>query len=101
MPKRMGSIQRKSRYKFKRELRDQGKIPLNRYLQNLASGDAVSLVIMPAVQEGRFFSRFHGLNGVVTGKRGFCYQVRINDKGKDKTLYVHPVHLKKIQTMEV
>lgn len=96
MVKRIGSIQRKSRYKFTRELREQGKIPLNRYLQTFTPGDTVSLVIMPAVQEGRFFSRFHGLSGTVAGKRGFCYQVRINDKGKDKTLYVHPVHLKKI-----
>jgi len=58
-------------------------------------GDLVSLKIIGNVQEGRFYPRFHGLTGRVTGKRGSCYQVKIRDQGKEKLVFVHPIHLKK------
>jgi large subunit ribosomal protein L21e len=40
-----------------------------------------------------FHPRFDGNSGVVTGQQGDCYTVEINDKGKDKTIIAHPVHL--------
>jgi len=41
-----------------------------------------------------YFPRFHGLAGIVKGKKGNCYQVTIKDGRKTKELVVHPVHLK-------
>ena len=95
MVKRIGTSQRKTRHKFTKHHRQRGKMSVNHYLQQLNSGDTVNLIIDSAVQHGRFFSRFHGMTGTVTGQRGFCYEVRINDHGKEKTVYVHPIHLKK------
>ena len=95
MVKRIGSRQRKTRYKLQRHFRQKGKIPLSQYFQQLQDGDSVSLVLNSAVQHGYFFPRFHGLTGVVCGKRGRCYEVRIADGGKEKLLVVHPIHLKK------
>ncbi|MEK6950472.1 MAG: 50S ribosomal protein L21e [Nanoarchaeota archaeon] len=95
MVKRIGTQQRKTRHKFKRHYRERGKIPLSQYFQGYQLGDKVSLKINSAMQHGRFFPRFHGTTGTVTGRRGFCYEVRITDGQLEKTLYVHPVHLKK------
>ena len=95
MAKRIGSKQRKSRYKFKVHYRQRGKISLSQYFQELQNGDKVGLKINPLVQHGRFYSRFHGLTGTVTGRKGFCYVVKVVDGDKEKTLFVHPTHLKK------
>ena len=95
MVKRIGSRQRKTRHKFMLHYRERGKIPLSRYFQEFKDGDFVNLGIQPNVQKGRFYRRFHGCSGVVTGKKGSCYEVTIQDGNKEKKLYVHPVHLQK------
>lgn len=95
MVTRIGTTQRKTRHKFKASYRERGKISISRYLQELVKGDKVDLVTHPNVQTGRFYSRFHGLSGTVIGKKGRCYAVKIRDGDKDKTVYVHPIHLRK------
>lgn len=96
MVKRIGGIRRKTRYKFRKQKRSRGKISMTRYLQSFNVGDKVGLGVEPAVQKGMYHPRFMGTIGTVSGKRGRCYEVRINDSGKEKTLIVHPVHLKKV-----
>jgi large subunit ribosomal protein L21e len=95
MVTRIGTKQRKTRHKLTQHYKKKGKIPLSQYFKVLKEGDKVALIIHPTIQEGRFFPRFHGLNGTVIGKKGFCYNIQIKDGGKQKTLYVHPMHLKK------
>ena len=95
MGKRIGGLRRKTRYKFKKERRRKGKISITRYFQTFKEGDRVNLIVEPAVQKGMYHPRFMGKSGSVISKRGRCYQVRINDMGKDKTVIVHPVHLKR------
>jgi len=75
--------------------RQRGKLPLSQYFQEFQEGDKVNLKINSSVQTGQFFPRFHGLTGVVVGKRGFCYQIKVYDQNKEKTVFVHPIHLKK------
>lgn len=93
MVTRIGTKQRKTRHKLKGHYRLKGKVPLSRYFQAFKEGDQVNLKIYPSVQKGRFFPRFHGLTGTVRGKKGFCYGIKIKDGGKEKLLYVHPIHL--------
>jgi large subunit ribosomal protein L21e len=95
MVTRIGTKQRNTRQKYTQHYRKKGKIPLSEYFKKLEVGDKVALVVNPNIQEGRFFPRFHGLNGTVMGKKGFCYNIQIKDGSKQKTLYVHPMHLKK------
>ncbi len=96
MVKRIGTTQRKSRHKLQLSYREKGKVSLSKYFQVFETGEKVGLKIHPGVHEGRFFSRFHGLSGKITGvKKGSCYEVSIVDGNKAKTLYVHPIHLKK------
>ena len=94
MVTRKGGIRRKTRYKFRKEKRARGKISLTRYFQAFKSGDRVYLGVEPSVQKGAYHPKFMGKAGVVKGKRGRCYEILINDLGKEKKLIIHPVHLK-------
>jgi large subunit ribosomal protein L21e len=96
MATRIGTKQRKTRHKLSRNIREKGKVSLSRYFQIFQVGDKVNLKINPAIQKGRFFPRFHGLTGTITGtKKGSCYEVTIKDGGKQKALFVHPIHMNK------
>lgn len=94
--KRIGGNRRKTRSKLKKRARTKGKISLTRYLQVLKIGERVCLKGEPAIQKGFYFRRFHGKHGVVKNKKGTCYEVLIKDKNKEKTIIVHPVHLRKV-----
>ena len=79
-----------------RKLREKGKLSLSRYFQEFEAGEMVNLKINSNVQKGQFFRRFHGMTGMITGKKkGFSYEVKIKDLGKEKTLYIYPIHLQK------
>jgi len=84
MVRRIGGSRRKTRYKFKKETNRRGKISISRYFQKFEIGDKVSLGVEPAVQKG-----------TITGKRGRCYEILIEDMDKEKTLVAHPVHLRR------
>ena len=95
MVKRIGGMRRKTRYKFRKEKKLRGKISLTRYFQSFDDGDKVYLTLESSVHKGMYYPRFMGKTGIIKGKRGKCYEVSINDIGKEKTLIIHPVHLKK------
>ena len=97
MVKRLGSRRRKTRHKFKSEIRERGKIPLSEYFKEMQDGERVNLTIYPNVEKGRFYRRFHGMGGTIAGKKGSCYGVKIKDGNKDKLVYVHPIHLRKVK----
>jgi large subunit ribosomal protein L21e len=95
MVMRIGGFRRKTRYKLKKEIRQKGKLSLQKYFQTFKVGESVYLVAEPAIQKGMYHPRFFGKAGTILGLRGACYQVAIKDGGKDKTVLVHPVHLKR------
>jgi len=96
MATRIGGMRRKTRDKLSKNLKEKGKISLRKYFQKLDVGDRVCLKADPGVQKGMYLPRFHGKIGVLTGKKGRCYEVSIKDFGKAKTVVVHPVHLTKV-----
>ncbi len=95
MVQRKGGIRRKTRYKFKKGIRQKSKISITNYLQTFNPGDRVYLSLESAVQKGMYHPNFVGKCGVVKDKRGKCYEVTIKDRRKLKDLIVHPVHLKR------
>lgn len=97
MAQRVGGSRRKTRSKFRKSIRQKGKISLVRYFQNLKPNDKVVLHLEPAVQKGMYHTRYHSKTGVIKQKRGDCYEVIIKDGKKLKNLIIHPVHLKKCQ----
>ena len=96
MVKRIGRSRRKTRHKLGKKTRAKGKISTSTYFQSLKIGSKVVLKAEPAIQKGMYFPRFYGKTGIVKEKHGTCYEVIINDNGKQKSLIVHPVHLKKL-----
>ena len=96
MVTRIGSARRKTRQKMTKTPQKRGKFSLRKYLQEFKLGDKVILKLEPAVQKGMYFPRFHGRQGTISAKKGKCYEVGIKDIKKEKTVIVHPIHLKKI-----
>ena len=97
MAKRIGRFRRKTRHKLRKSIKERGKISISNYLYEFKLGDKVVLKAEPAVQSGMYFPRFHGIIGVVAGKQGNCFKILIKDINKEKTIIVHPIHLKQWQ----
>lgn len=97
MVKRLCGFRRRTRNKLSKHYRDKGKISIRRFVQAFTAGEKVVLDAEPAYQKGMYLPRFHGRTVEVTGKRGRCYKVSFVDQNKEKTIIVHPVHLKKWQ----
>ncbi len=95
MVKRIGGLRRKTRAKMSKNYRDKGKVSIRNFLQQFNTGEKVILKAEPAYQLGMYFPRFHGKQGIIHGKQGACYQVIVKDGDKEKTLIIHPVHLRK------
>ncbi len=95
MVKRVGSSRRKTKHLFHVSKKMKGKLAVSGFVQKLEIGDHVLLSGQPSIMDGMYFRRFHGRIGKVVGMQGTCYMVKIRDGGKQKTLIVGPVHLKK------
>ena len=94
--KRTGGIRRKTRGKLRKNIRQKGKISIRKYFQKFEIGDKVIFKAEPAVQKGMYHPRFHGKVGIVTGKTGKCYDIKIKDGKKEKLFKVHPIHLVRV-----
>lgn len=85
----------KSRHKFRKGIRQHGMTSVNVMLQQFSKGDKVHIVANSSIHRAIPFRRFHGSTGVVEGKQGECYKVKIKDINKQKIILVHPAHLKR------
>jgi len=79
----------------RKRIRTRGKLSLSRYFQELKEGDRVAIAKEPAVQAA-FPERMQGRTGIVEGRRGKAYLVKINDHNKEKKYLIAPIHLKKM-----
>jgi large subunit ribosomal protein L21e len=83
----------------KKPMRTRGKLQLSRYFQELKEGDFVAVSREAAVRSS-FPKRFQGRTGIVEGKRGKTYIVKIKDGKKDKKFLIEAIHLKKIKQIK-
>ncbi|MEM2873892.1 MAG: 50S ribosomal protein L21e [Candidatus Nanoarchaeia archaeon] len=97
MVKRAGTFRSRTRHKLRKRPRDRGKVPITKLLQQFNIGDSVVVKHEPACHGGMPHPRFKGLTGIILGKRGSSYLVRVKDKGLTKILIVAPVHLQKVK----
>jgi len=82
-----------------KSMRAKGKISLSKYFQEFGGGESVAIVRDKAVRSS-FPERLQGRTGVIEGKRGKFYLVKLSDINKEKTYIIQPVHLKKIEVQE-
>ena len=83
----------------KKQIKTRGKLQLSRYFQELNVGDSVAVVEEQAVQSS-FPKRIQGRTGIVEGKRGRSYLVKIKQNHNEKRFLIEPVHLKKVAIAE-
>ena len=83
----------------KKPVRTRGKLQLSRYFQELNEGNFVAISREQSVPIN-FEKRFQGITGVVEGKRGKAYIVKIKDGNKEKKILIEPIHLKKIKQIK-
>ncbi len=96
MPIRSKGLRSKTRGVFSKRPRDRGNPTPNKVLRQFAEGSSVAIVNNPAVHHGMTHKRFQGQTGVVAGKQGESFVVKINHGGKPKTLVVRAEHLKQV-----
>lgn len=80
----------------RKSIRDKGKIKLSRYFQEFEKGDKVA-VIRELALHPKFPKQLQGRSGVIKGKKGNSYIIKMKDLAKEKTYIIHPVHLKKLK----
>jgi len=85
---------KKTRYKFKKDLRKRGLPPVTSVIQQFEIGQKVHVVCEPSIQKGMPHRRFHGKTGSVVGQRGRAWLVEIRDGNKLKTVISRPQHLR-------
>jgi len=95
---RIGGLRRKTRHLFTVPRRQKGKIPITKYMQEFAKGDKVKVLYNASIHKSPIKPRHFGKIGIVSKKRGECYEITIKGNNKtEKTLIIHPVHLQAIK----
>lgn len=82
-----------------KRIREQGKLSLANYFEELKKGDRVALITNLSYKRN-FPDRLNGRTGVVFEKRGRAYVIKVNDGKKEKTFIVSKVHIKKLRKQE-
>jgi large subunit ribosomal protein L21e len=85
---------KKTRYKFKKDQRKRGILPVTSLIQRFEVGQKVHVVCEPSIQKGMPHRRFHGKTGTVVGQRGRAWLLEIRDGNRDKIVIARPQHLK-------
>ncbi len=83
----------------KKAIRTRGKLKLSKYFQEFNKGDFVMVSEEQSVQSS-FPKRIQGNTGIVEGKRGKVYIIKIKDRNKEKEFLINPIHLKKIKQIK-
>ncbi|MBU1136583.1 MAG: 50S ribosomal protein L21e [Nanoarchaeota archaeon] len=78
-----------------KKIREKGKLKLGRIFQELNNGDRVA-VIRDLSEEGNFPERIQGETGIIDGKQGKAYIVKISVSNKERLFIIKPNHLKKL-----
>ena len=85
---------RRTRKLLRRKIKE--KTPITKYLQEFKKGEKVVIDPNPSNHKGRPFRRFFGKIGIVKGKRGKAYLIKIKNGKKEKLIIAKPQHLKAV-----
>jgi len=83
----------------RKNVRLRGKLKLSRYFQRLKKDDSVAIQREISVVSN-FPKRLQGRTGIVTGRRGKSYIVKIKDHNFEKEHIINAIHLKKIKYLK-
>lgn len=80
----------------KKPIRTRGKLRLSRFFQKFSEGDKVAVIEERSIMSS-FPKKLQGRTGVILGKQGRSYVVKIKDVNREKEFLIAPIHLKKIK----
>jgi len=86
----------KTRHLLQRKPRDRGLTKITKSLQKFEEGDRTIIKIDPSIHKGMPHRRFQGHLGVVQGRRGDAYVLKVYDGNMAKTIVARPEHLMKV-----
>jgi large subunit ribosomal protein L21e len=68
---------------------------IEKYLEDYNINDKVDIITDPSMHKrGMPHRRYHGKTGVITGKRGRCYEVEVKLGNSKKLLIIGKEHLR-------
>lgn len=67
--------------------------PITRILMDYNEGDRVAIKIDSSFVKGMPHRRFHGKTGIIMGRRGRAYIVKVLMGGFEKTIITRPEHI--------
>ena len=80
---------------YKKNIREKGKIKLARMFQKLEKGNRVTIE-RELSRGANFPNRLTGRTGIIEGRRGKAYIVKIRTFNQEKRYLIQPIHLRKI-----
>ncbi len=95
--KKSKGIRQGTRNILRKKPREKGLIPITRALQQFEVGEKARILLEPSVHKGMPHRRFHGKTGVVIGKQGEAFVVKVKDGNKEKNVITRAEHLRKVQ----
>jgi large subunit ribosomal protein L21e len=85
----------KTRKRHRKNVRDKGLGPVDKYLIDYNVGDKVDIITDSSKHKrGLPHRRYHGRTGTVIGERGRCYEIEVKLGGSRKLLIVGKEHLR-------
>lgn len=82
----------RTRKLLRKKLRERSN-PVTRILMDYNAGDRVVIKIDPSFVKGMPHRRFHGKTGIIMGKRGRAYVVKVLMGDHEKTIITRPEHI--------
>ncbi len=95
--KKSKGIRQGTRNILRKKPREKGLIPITRALQQFEVGEKARIQLEPSVHKGMPHRRFQGKTGVILGKQGEAFVMKVKDGNKEKTVIARPEHLRKIE----
>jgi len=87
----------RTRSLLSKKVRERGLSPINRILRDYAEGERVTMKIDPSTLKGMPHRRFHGRTGIVLGKRGRAYVIKVYMGGYEKVIIARPEHIRPLE----
>ncbi|MDH5811444.1 MAG: 50S ribosomal protein L21e [Candidatus Methanomethylicaceae archaeon] len=87
----------RTRSLLRKGVREKGRSPVSKLLREYAVGERVTVKIDPSCVKGMPHRRYHGRTGVVLGKRGRAYVLKMFMGGYEKTIIARPEHISPLE----
>lgn len=82
----------------RKNIKERGKIKFSEYFKELKDGEYVAVKKEMSV-DASFPKRIQGRTGIVIGKRGSDYIIKLKEFSKEKVFIINPIHLKRIKAI--